>query len=266
MEPSKRTFPSRQSSTTEAALMTRGVSQLYLSLGDPNADGSIAVRLYHKPLVLLIWLGAVVMVARRRAVAVRPAAARRRAEAGAGAAPRCSRRSRAMRVARSCGSSFCWRRARRRVAGVRGAARRDADRSGARGARARRCRASCAAWSARTSRSTIPTRRWRAICALLVRERLKAGDSDAQVLDFLVARYGEFVLLKPRFGWRHGAAVARAGRRAADRRLRLVAVAPAPARSRRAPMPEQPALTRGRARPACRTSRRRPELHRPSRL
>ena len=37
---------------------------------------------------------------------------------------------------------------------------------------------------------------------LLVRERLKAGDSDQQVLDFLVARYGEFVLLKPRFSWR----------------------------------------------------------------
>jgi cytochrome c-type biogenesis protein CcmH len=36
---------------------------------------------------------------------------------------------------------------------------------------------------------------------LLVRERLKAGDSDQQVLDFLVARYGQFVLLKPRFGW-----------------------------------------------------------------
>ena len=34
---------------------------------------------------------------------------------------------------------------------------------------------------------------------VLVRERLKAGDSDGQVLDFLVARYGEFVLLKPRF-------------------------------------------------------------------
>jgi cytochrome c-type biogenesis protein CcmH len=34
---------------------------------------------------------------------------------------------------------------------------------------------------------------------LLVRERLKAGDSDSQVLDFLVARYGEFVLLKPPF-------------------------------------------------------------------
>src|SRR5450432_205622 len=36
---------------------------------------------------------------------------------------------------------------------------------------------------------------------LLVRERLTAGDSDPQVIDFLVARYGEFVLLKPRFEW-----------------------------------------------------------------
>jgi cytochrome c-type biogenesis protein CcmH len=34
---------------------------------------------------------------------------------------------------------------------------------------------------------------------VLVRERLTAGDSDGQVIDFLVARYGEFVLLKPRF-------------------------------------------------------------------
>jgi cytochrome c-type biogenesis protein CcmH len=36
---------------------------------------------------------------------------------------------------------------------------------------------------------------------VLVRERLVAGDSDQQVLDFLVARYGEFVLLRPRFNW-----------------------------------------------------------------
>jgi cytochrome c-type biogenesis protein CcmH len=34
---------------------------------------------------------------------------------------------------------------------------------------------------------------------LLVRERIASGDSDSQVIDFLVARYGEFVLLKPRF-------------------------------------------------------------------
>ena len=36
---------------------------------------------------------------------------------------------------------------------------------------------------------------------LLVRERLKAGDSDSQVVDYMVARYGEFVLLKPRVSW-----------------------------------------------------------------
>jgi cytochrome c-type biogenesis protein CcmH len=36
---------------------------------------------------------------------------------------------------------------------------------------------------------------------ILVRERLTAGDSDRQVLDFLVARYGEFVLLRPPFDW-----------------------------------------------------------------
>jgi len=34
---------------------------------------------------------------------------------------------------------------------------------------------------------------------LLVREHLRAGETDQQVLDFLIARYGEFVLLRPRF-------------------------------------------------------------------
>ncbi len=37
---------------------------------------------------------------------------------------------------------------------------------------------------------------------LLVRDRLIAGESDAQVLDYIVARYGEFVLLRPRFNER----------------------------------------------------------------
>jgi len=61
MEPSRRTFPARNMATTEAALMTRRVSQLYLSLGDPNPNGSVAVRLYFKPHVLMIWLGAIIM-------------------------------------------------------------------------------------------------------------------------------------------------------------------------------------------------------------
>lgn len=38
---------------------------------------------------------------------------------------------------------------------------------------------------------------------VLVRDRLKAGDSDEQVLDYVVARYGEFVLLKPRLSIRN---------------------------------------------------------------
>ena len=61
MTPSKRNFTTRGMSTTEAALLTRGASQVYISLGDANADGSVAVRIYHKPLVLLIWFGPVLM-------------------------------------------------------------------------------------------------------------------------------------------------------------------------------------------------------------
>jgi cytochrome c-type biogenesis protein CcmF len=60
--PAKRVFQARQATTTEAALITRGVNQIYISLGDVQPDGAIAVRIYHKPLVLLIWLGAVLMM------------------------------------------------------------------------------------------------------------------------------------------------------------------------------------------------------------
>jgi cytochrome c-type biogenesis protein CcmH len=36
---------------------------------------------------------------------------------------------------------------------------------------------------------------------LLVRERITAGDSDEDVIDYLVSRYGDFVLLRPRVRW-----------------------------------------------------------------
>jgi cytochrome c-type biogenesis protein CcmF len=62
METAKRNFPSRGTATTQTALLTRGFSQLYLSLAEANADGSIAVRVYYKPLVLLIWIGPIAMV------------------------------------------------------------------------------------------------------------------------------------------------------------------------------------------------------------
>jgi cytochrome c-type biogenesis protein CcmH len=37
---------------------------------------------------------------------------------------------------------------------------------------------------------------------VVVRQRIEAGDSDAQVMNYIVVRYGEFVLLKPRLEWR----------------------------------------------------------------
>jgi cytochrome c-type biogenesis protein CcmH len=70
---------------------------------------------------------------------------------------------------------------------------------------------------------------------VLVRERLVAGDSDAQVKQFLVERYGEFVLLKPRFSaanaalWLAGPAVFLAGLGVAAVYLRRRRPSPAPA-------------------------------------
>jgi cytochrome c-type biogenesis protein CcmF len=62
MTPSKRSFTTRGGmSTTEAALLTQGASQLYISLGDTAPGGAITVRIYHKPMVLLIWFGPVIM-------------------------------------------------------------------------------------------------------------------------------------------------------------------------------------------------------------
>jgi cytochrome c-type biogenesis protein CcmF len=62
MTPSKRSFTTRGGmSTTEAALLTRGLGQLYISLGDTAPGGGITVRIYHKPMVLLIWFGPVIM-------------------------------------------------------------------------------------------------------------------------------------------------------------------------------------------------------------
>jgi cytochrome c-type biogenesis protein CcmF len=61
LSPSKRNFTARQSSTTEAALLSRGASQLYISLGENAVGGGIAVRIYHKPMVLLIWFGPLLM-------------------------------------------------------------------------------------------------------------------------------------------------------------------------------------------------------------
>jgi cytochrome c-type biogenesis protein CcmF len=88
----KRIYTVRGTPTTQVGLMTTGFGQVYASLGDSEPDGRVGVRLYWKPLVLFIWLGAVVMAlggalslsdrrlrlgvaARTRIVAVTPSAA-----------------------------------------------------------------------------------------------------------------------------------------------------------------------------------------------
>ena len=62
IHPAKRVYPSRGMPTTESGIMTRHGSQLYIALGDKSADESIVVRIWWKPLVTLIWYGALLMV------------------------------------------------------------------------------------------------------------------------------------------------------------------------------------------------------------
>jgi len=59
--PARRQFASREMTTTEAGLKTLQFGQVYVAIADPAADGTVPARLYWKPLVTLIWLGAAAM-------------------------------------------------------------------------------------------------------------------------------------------------------------------------------------------------------------
>ncbi|THD44147.1 MAG: heme lyase CcmF/NrfE family subunit [Bradyrhizobium sp.] len=61
VEPARRRFASREMSTTQAGILTLNFGQIYVSIGDPADDGTVATRLYWKPLVTFIWLGACAM-------------------------------------------------------------------------------------------------------------------------------------------------------------------------------------------------------------
>jgi cytochrome c-type biogenesis protein CcmF len=63
LESMKRLYVTRGMPTTEAGILTLGLGQIYASIGEIQADGSIGMRLYYKPLVLLIWIGSLVMAA-----------------------------------------------------------------------------------------------------------------------------------------------------------------------------------------------------------
>ena len=62
LEASKRFYPARRTPTTEAGIVARISGDLYVTLGDMQNDGRLTVRVFYKPLVNWIWIGAVVMV------------------------------------------------------------------------------------------------------------------------------------------------------------------------------------------------------------
>ena len=61
IEPARRQFLARQTTTTEAGMATLDFGQIYVSIADPTPDGGVPARLYWKPLVTLIWLGGCAM-------------------------------------------------------------------------------------------------------------------------------------------------------------------------------------------------------------
>ncbi|MDP3525537.1 MAG: heme lyase CcmF/NrfE family subunit [Hoeflea sp.] len=58
----KRFYQARGMPTTEAGILTFGASQLYIALGDPEANGGLVVRIWWKSWVTFIWYGTVVMM------------------------------------------------------------------------------------------------------------------------------------------------------------------------------------------------------------
>ncbi len=62
LEPEKRSYFVQNNQTTEAAIYSTGLADLYVVIGDHVKDQGITVRLYHKPLVPWIWFGVALMV------------------------------------------------------------------------------------------------------------------------------------------------------------------------------------------------------------
>ncbi len=91
IEPAKRYYQARKMQRSEAGIVTIGLGQVYAAIGESHPDGTIDARLYWKPFVTLIWIGALIMafggslsladrrlrigVARRAKVAAMPEAA-----------------------------------------------------------------------------------------------------------------------------------------------------------------------------------------------
>ncbi|MGJ0394378.1 MAG: heme lyase CcmF/NrfE family subunit [Methylocystis sp.] len=61
IEPAKRFYQARKMQRSEAGIVTLGLGQVYAAIGESHPDGTIDARIYWKPFVTLIWIGALVM-------------------------------------------------------------------------------------------------------------------------------------------------------------------------------------------------------------
>jgi cytochrome c-type biogenesis protein CcmF len=64
LSPEKRFYPVAGTTTSEAAIYTTAVADIYAVLGEPQGEGGSdgwAVRLYYNPLVIYVWIGAIIM-------------------------------------------------------------------------------------------------------------------------------------------------------------------------------------------------------------
>ena len=195
--PERRWYPVARSQTTNTAIATNGLGDLYLALGDPDGQGGWVLRAYYNPLVPWIWFGAIlaalgglVSLSDRRLRLRLPAARTSTRRHVGGIGRQLMIRRLAFAVALAAG-----------LAGPSAHAVEPAERLAdpALEARARalsqelRCLV-CQNQSIDESNADLAHD-----LRVLLRQRLMAGDTDRQVLDYVVARYGVFVLLDPPF-------------------------------------------------------------------
>ena len=62
LTPEKRLYPVQNQPTTEAAIHTTGLADLYTVIGDPDGRGGWTVRVFHEPMVPWIWAGSMIMI------------------------------------------------------------------------------------------------------------------------------------------------------------------------------------------------------------
>jgi cytochrome c-type biogenesis protein CcmH/NrfF len=184
MHPEKRLYKVQQMPMTEAAIDTGLTRDLYISLGEPLSETSWTVRVYHKPFVDWIWFGALAMALGGLLAALdrRYRVALRRDALPQGAAARAA-------LATLCLVLLC-------VPVFAGEAQPSAA-DPALEARVNQLAAElrclvCQNQSLADSHATLAID-----LKNQVREQLKAGRSDAQVVEYMTQRYGDFVLYRP---------------------------------------------------------------------